>query len=226
MAPEERETNDSGQTATAASDDQHLVMALRRGDENAFGALIDRYHGSLVRVAALYVPNRAIAEEVAQETWIGVLRGIDRFEGRASFKSWLFRILTNQAKRRGQRESRFVPFSALSHPDAEGAEPAVDPERFFPPGHEWAGHWVSELPDWRQTPEERLLSRETRDRVQTAIENLPPSQRRVITMRDVEGWSAGEVCNALSITETNQRVLLHRARSHVRRALERYLEGV
>ncbi len=205
--------------------DASLVVALRRRDEDAFIALVDRYHGQLVRLASIYVSSQAVAEEVAQETWIGVLQGIDQFEGRASFKTWLFRILTNQAKRRGVREARSVPFSALARAEIDEAEPAVDPERFLPAGHEWAGHWGVALREWQQSPEDRLLSRETRAQVWHAIEALPTGQRMVITMRDVEGWDSGEVCNALAISETNQRVLLHRARSKVRRALEQYLEG-
>jgi RNA polymerase sigma-70 factor (ECF subfamily) len=209
----------------ATEDDEPLLLALRRRDEAAFAALIDRYQGQLVRLATLYVSNRATAEEVVQETWIGVLQGVDRFEGRSSFRTWLFRILTNQAKRRGEREARVVPFSALANPDLEGAEPAVAPERFLPASHQWAGHWAAQVADWTHTPEDRLLSHEMRTHVQRAIEALPPSQQLVITLRDVEGWTAEEVCNALTISETNQRVLLHRARSKVRQGLERYLEG-
>lgn len=205
--------------------DWNLVCALRDGDEAAFAALLERYHAPLVRLAALYVPNLAVAEEVVQETWVGVLRGIDGFAGRASFKTWLCRILINQAKRRGAREGRSVPFSALVQAETEDDEAAVDPDRFLPPGHEDAGHWASQLRDWRETPEDVLLAQETRAHVQRAIADLPPGQRLVITMRDIEGWSAAEVCNALTLTETNQRVLLHRARSRVRRALECYLEG-
>ncbi|MDQ3412639.1 MAG: sigma-70 family RNA polymerase sigma factor, partial [Chloroflexota bacterium] len=141
------------------------------------------------------------------------------------FKTWLFRILVNQAKRRGAREARSVPFSALARAETGSLEPAVNPDRFLPAGHEAAGHWAAELRDWRQTPEDVVLAQETRAQVRLAIADLPPGQRLVITMRDLEGWSADEVCNALTISETNQRVLLHRARSKVRRALERYLEG-
>jgi RNA polymerase sigma-70 factor, ECF subfamily len=203
-------------------DDAELVARLRRRDEAAFSALIDRYHTQLVRLATSYVPNRAIAEEVAQETWLGVLQGIDRFEGRSSLRTWIFRILTNRAKRRGEQESRTLPFAAFSQPGEEDfAE--VEPERFIPSG-EWAGHWVSYPLNLQELPEERLLSDETRAVVQRAIDALPQHQRLVITMRDVEGWSADEVCNVLSITETNQRVLLHRARSKVRAQLERHLE--
>jgi RNA polymerase sigma-70 factor (ECF subfamily) len=211
------------QGGCALSDDATLVEALRRRDEAAFVALVERYHGPLLRLAMLYVSTPATAEEVVQETWVGVLHGIDRFEGRSAFKTWLFRILTNQAKRRGARDARSIPFSALT--DAgEGAGPAVEPERFLPEGHEWAGHWVSYPQDWQQTPEDRLLSQETRACLLAAIADLPSNQRFVITMRDVEGWSADDVCNILAITETNQRVLLHRARSKVRRALERHLD--
>jgi RNA polymerase sigma-70 factor, ECF subfamily len=206
-------------------DDEQLLLALRRRDEQAFAALVDRYHARLVRLARLFVANEAVAEEVVQETWIGVLQGIDRFEGRSSFRTWLFRILTNQAKRRGQREARSLPFAAISAAqDADDVEYAVAPERFLPAGDEWAGHWVSYPLNWRETPEERFLSQETRAFVQEAIAVLPLNQRLVITMRDVEGFPAAEVCNALAISETNQRVLLHRARSKVREQLERYLE--
>jgi RNA polymerase sigma-70 factor, ECF subfamily len=206
-------------------DDEQLLLALRRRDEQAFAALVDRYHARLVRLARLFVANEAVAEEVVQETWIGVLRGIDRFEGRSSFRTWLFRILTNQAKRRGQREARSLPFAAISAAqDADDVEYAVAPERFLPAGDEWAGHWVSYPLNWRETPEERFLSHETRAFVQEAIAVLPLNQRLVITMRDVEGFPAAEVCNALAISETYQRVLLHRARSKVREQLERYLE--
>jgi RNA polymerase sigma-70 factor, ECF subfamily len=206
-------------------DDEQLLLALRRRDEQAFAALVDRYHARLVRLARLFVANEAVAEEVVQETWIGVLQGIDRFEGRSSFRTWLFRILTNQAKRRGQREARSLPFAAISAAqDADDVEYAVAPERFLPAGEEWAGHWVSYPLNWRETPEERFLSQETRAFVQEAIAVLPLNQRLVITMRDVEGFPAAEVCNALAISETYQRVLLHRARSKVREQLERYLE--
>jgi RNA polymerase sigma-70 factor (ECF subfamily) len=201
-------------------DDARVVKALRGGDEATFEALMREYHTSLLRVALIYVPSRAVAEEVVQETWIGVLKGIDRFEARSSLKTWIFRILTNIAKTRGQREGRTLPFSALERPDAV-PEGAVEPERFLPPDHErWPGHWASKPQPW---PEEQLLASETRDVVERAIDALPPAQRAVISLRDVEGWTAEETRNALGLTETNQRVLLHRARSKVRRALEDYL---
>jgi RNA polymerase sigma-70 factor (ECF subfamily) len=197
-----------------------LVAALRAGDEGAFRSLIEMYHAMLVRVARMYVSTQAVAEEVAQETWLAVLEGIARFEGRSSFKTWLFRILTNRAKTRGIREGRSLPFSALE-PD----EPAVEPERFLPPDHaRWPGHWSAPPQSWGGDPEARLLSEETTDRIRATVEGLPPSQREVITLRDLLGWDADEARNALDLTETNQRVLLHRARSKVRSALEEYLE--
>jgi RNA polymerase sigma-70 factor (ECF subfamily) len=209
--------------ALADPDDGQLVAALRRGDEAAFGRLVDRYHPSLIRIATLFVRDVAIAEEVAQETWIGVLRGIERFEGRSTFRTWLFGILANQARRRGERERRVIAFSAMTRPPGDNAEPAVPAERFLPPGERWAGHWASPPPDWESAPEQTLLSREALAEIARAIEALPLNQRTVITLRDVEGWDAADVCNALSLSQTHQRVLLHRARSRVRAALERYL---
>ncbi|SRR6266508_836351 len=197
-----------------------LVEALRAGDEAAFMTLVDRYGPSMLRLAMVYVRNRSVAEEVVQETWLGVLRGIDRFEGRSSLKTWIFRILTNTAKTRGQRESRSVPFGSFGDED----EPAVDPDRFLPPDHpRWPGHWSSPPSGWSGVPEERLVGKETLGVIAQAVEALPPAQREVITLRDLDGWTSDETCNALGLTETNQRVLLHRARSKVRRALEEYL---
>src|SRR5213592_651987 len=203
-----------------SQDERTLVEALRRGEERAFATLIADHSPMLVRVARMYVATDAVAEEVVQETWLGVLNGIDRFEGRSSLKTWIFRILTNIAKTRGQREGRTVPFSALERPDAV-PEAAVGADRFLPADHErWPGHWASKPAPW---PEERLLAAETRAVVERAIDELPPAQRAVISLRDIEGWSSEEARNALGISETNQRVLLHRARSKVRQALEDYL---
>jgi RNA polymerase sigma-70 factor (ECF subfamily) len=194
--------------------DAKLVERLRAGDEAAFMELIRELNPSLLRVARMFVPTSALAEDVVQETWLAVLNGIARFEGRSSLKTWIFRILTNTAKTRGERERRSVPFTTLD-PEEGGFEPAVERSRFT-----GTGHWAV-LP--RAWPEDRLLAHETRSMIEHAIERLPPSQRTVITLRDVEGWTADEVRNALELSETNQRVLLHRARAKVRSALEQYL---
>ena len=208
--------------ATAADDDARVVAALRAGDEAAFRMLVAELHSSLVRVALVYVPSRAVAEEVVQETWVGVLRGLDRFEGRSSLKTWIFRILTNTAKTRGRREGRTIPFSSLQSPGTV-PEPAVDADRFRPDDDpRWPGHWAA-APE--ELPEDPLVAAETRARLEAAIADLPANQRAVITLRDVQGWTSEEVCNALDVSETNQRVLLHRARSKVRAALEHYLRG-
>ncbi|HET7138109.1 MAG TPA: sigma-70 family RNA polymerase sigma factor [Gaiellaceae bacterium] len=200
--------------------DEELVAALRAGDEDAFGAVVREWHASLLRVAQIFTPSRAVAEEVVQEAWLRVLGALDRFEGRSSLKTWVFRILVNTAKTRAQREGRTIPFSALQ--DAwRVPEPAVDAGRFLPDDHPLhPGGWA--VPP-RDLPEEQLLARETRERIAAAIEALPASQRAVISLRDVEGWTSEEVRNALDLSEVNQRVLLHRARARVRQALEDYL---
>ncbi|MCA1834130.1 MAG: RNA polymerase sigma factor [Actinomycetota bacterium] len=203
--------------------EEEVVAALRAGDEAAFVKLVEMFNGTMLRVAMGFVSSRAVAEEVVQEAWLGVLKGLQAFEGRSSLKTWIFRILTNIAKTRGQREGRSVPFSSL---DPREDEPVVDPSRFHPPDHpQWPNAWAAPPRSWSDVPEDALLSKETRTAVEKAIKSTPPSQRIVITLRDVDGWSSEEVCNALHITETNQRVLLHRARSRVRAALERYLDG-
>jgi len=217
-------TDLSSGAAPASQRELELVAALRRGDEQAFMTLVEQHTPSLLRLAKLYVANQALAEDVVQETWLGVLRGLDRFAGRSTLKTWIFRILVNTAKTRAQRESRTIPFSALAPLDDDAGEPAIEPERFLPPDDpHWPKHWAAPPASWESLPEERLLTHETRERIQQAIEALPPTQREVITLRDVEGWSSEEVCNLLSISESNQRVLLHRARARVRRALEAYL---
>jgi RNA polymerase sigma-70 factor (ECF subfamily) len=211
-------------TQTPTTDEALLVAALQRGDEAAFVALVERHAAVMIRVAQTYVRSRAVAEEVVQETWLAVLSGVHRFEGRSSLKTWMFRILTNRAKTRGERESRDIPFSALTGDDEGG--PAVDPERFLPPEHpQWPGHWASAPQDWRTVPEDRLLSRETRSYLRAAIHDLPLRQQQVLVMRDVEGWTPEEVCDLLGISEGNQRVLLHRGRAKLRTALEPYLDN-
>jgi RNA polymerase sigma-70 factor (ECF subfamily) len=198
-----------------------LLEALRAGDERAFAELVDRYGGSMLRLAMMFVRSRAVAEEVVQDAWVGVLRGIDAFEGRSSLKTWIFRILANTAKTRAVREGRTVPMSSLATDD-DG--PAVDPDRFLPPDHpRWPGHWASIPSGWDLIPESRLVGKETLRLIARAIDALPPAQREVIALRDVEGWSAEQACEALGLSEVNQRVLLHRARSKVRQALEDYL---
>src|SRR5438552_4144353 len=208
----------------ASADDLYLVEQLRGGNEAAFEALIDRYATVMQRLAMVYATAWAVAEEVVQETWIAVLEGLNRFEGRSSLKTWMFRILTNCAITRAQREGRSIPFSSLSDIDADQSEPAVDSERFLPADHQWPGHWVSFPSNWEQMPEDRLLSQETHACIHRAIAALPPHQREIITLRDIEGWSAEETCAFLNISEVNQRVLLHRARSKVRGVLEKYFE--
>lgn len=205
--------------------DASLLESLRKGDEEAFSVLITRYHGSLLRLAMAFVPGRAVAEEVVQETWLGVLEGLDRFEGRSSLKTWIFRILINRARTRGVRERRTVPFSALDNAGNPDDDPAVEPERFLAKGA-MSGHWAFP-PHSRDegTPERLLLSKEGCEAIERAIAELPLHQQQVILMRDVEGVPSDEICNILEISETNQRVLLHRARARVRKALERYLEG-
>jgi RNA polymerase sigma-70 factor (ECF subfamily) len=206
------------------ADDRELVAALSRSDQAAFAELIDRHSPAMIRVAMAYVPSRAVAEEVVQETWIGVMRGIDAFEGRSSLKTWIFRILTNIAMRHGARENRSVPFAALAQAEDTG-EPSVDPDRFLPADHDlFPGHWAVMPARW-PTPEEGLLAGETRDAIAAAIDELPKAQRTVIALRDVEGWSSEEVCEALEISAGNQRILLHRARSRVRTAIEEYFDA-
>ena len=205
-------------TQLLSPEDALLVEGLRAGDEAAFAAVMRMYGMGMLRVAEMYVSSRAVAEDVVQEAWVGVLRGIGRFEGRSSLKTWLYRIVANTAKTRGVRESRSVPFSSLGDGGDEGT---VDADRFIGSGERFPGHWA--VPPQAWAPEGRLLADETLEVVERAIEKLPPAQRAVITMRDVQGFTSEEVCNALDLTETNQRVLLHRARAKVRSALEEYM---
>ena len=205
----------------ASPQDLALVERLRAGDEAAFLMLVDEHQAAMLRIARMYVSSRAVAEEVVQEAWLGILRGLDRFEGRSSLRTWMYRILVNVAKTRGQREARSVPFSSIAGGDA--AEPAVAAEWFQGPEGPNPGGWSTFPPDWRGIPEDRLLGAETLRVVREAIDALPPMQAEVIRLRDVRGWSSEEVRNALALSETNQRVLLHRARARVRGALQSYL---
>lgn len=207
-------------TAEPTLAEAELVAALRAGDEEAFMRLVERYHAAMTRLARLYVRTDAVAEEVVQETWLAVIQGIGRFEGRSSLKTWLFRILTNQAKTRAEREGRVLPFSSVWSDTSD--ESALEPERFRSEDEGWTGAWTAPLPTWPGDPDDRLLSGEIRARVEEAIATLPPAQAEVITLRDVVGLDPAEVVELLGITDGNQRVLLHRARSKVRRSLERY----
>jgi RNA polymerase sigma-70 factor, ECF subfamily len=207
----------------ASPDELELVRRLREGDEDAFMELVERLQPQMLRLAQMFVSSRAVAEEVVQDAWIAVLRGIDRFEGRSSVKTWILRIVANQAKTRGQREGRSVPFSSLT---AEGSDEVVlDPSWFQGPNDRHPGGWVRFPRSWDEVPEDRLLADETLEVVRAAIEALPGKQAAVIRMRDVLGLPAEDVCNELDVSETNQRVLLHRARSKVRRAVDAYLQA-
>ncbi|HLK45738.1 MAG TPA: sigma-70 family RNA polymerase sigma factor, partial [Acidimicrobiales bacterium] len=200
--------------ASTAADEVALVDALRAGDRAAFEVLLDRYGAAMLRVARSYVSTAEAAEDVVQETWLGVVRGIDRFEGRSSLKTWIFRILANRARTRGSRDARSVPFSSLAEEDRPG--PSVEPARFLADGR-WAGHWaVPPMP----LPEERMLTRELRESLNVLIDELPPRQRAVLVLRDVEGLSATEACDVLGLSDANHRVLLHRARCRLRARLE------
>jgi len=204
-----------------------LVDALRRGDEEAFARLVGEHHASLRRVARLYVANAAIADEVVQDTWLGVIQGIWAFEGRSSLKTWIHRILVNRARTRAVRESRGARLVGIlaSETSAE-SESSASPENPLPLADTSDfGHWAQPSAHPDSSPERSLLTKELRERLETVIDALPSNLRTVLWLRDVEGWSSEEVCNALAIQETNQRVLLHRARSRVRAGLEPYLEG-
>jgi RNA polymerase sigma-70 factor, ECF subfamily len=223
-----RQSTDVDETPALVDDrgaaELRLVTALRDGDEAAFATLVDRHQASLVRIATIYVGDTGLAEDVVQDTWVAVLRGIDRFEGRSTLKTWIFRILANRARTRAEREGRSIPFSALWDLADEPGEPAVDPERFLPADHpRWPRHWSAPPRSWADVPEDHLLAAETRAQIATAIAALPSSQRLVITLRDVDGLTSEEACQVIGISEANQRVLLHRARARVRRALETYL---
>jgi RNA polymerase sigma-70 factor, ECF subfamily len=201
-----------------AEDERAFVSALRARDESAFVTLIDRYHAMMVRLARLFVKDAAIAEEVVQETWLGVLRSLDRFEARSSLKRWISVIVVNHAKARALRERLSVPFSLLWHTaDEEAFEPAVAPERFRTQDGTWPGGWVPFPRDWDAGPDERLMSEETNRHILACIDALPEGQRKVLVLRDVHGWSAEDTCHLLQISEVNQRVLLHRGRSKLRR---------
>ena len=201
-------------------DEADLIDRLRAGDEAAFGTLVDTYYRSMLHVARGYVASTEAAEDVVQETFLGVITGLDRFEGRASVKTWMFRILVNRAQTRGAREGRTRPFSSFAE---GGDEPAVDPDRFAKEGR-WAGFWTAP-PSAEQLPEASVLASEMGAQLLAAIGQLPAAQRAVLELRDVQGFDADEVCALLNISSANQRVLLHRARSRARSIVEAYVGG-
>jgi len=211
--------------AEMRSAEMDLLDRLRGGDEAAFVRVVNTYSASLKRLALAFVSSDGVAEEVVQETWLAVLTGIARFEGRSSVKTWIFKILTNRAKTRAIREKRTISFSELEDP-SEPDQPAVDPARFLPAGHAaFPRHWASPLEHWSASAEDAVVGRETMGVLQRELDRLPPAQRVVVALRDVHGWPAAEVCEVLGLSEANQRVLLHRGRSRLRGALEVYFAG-
>jgi RNA polymerase sigma-70 factor (ECF subfamily) len=201
------------------ADAEELLARLRAGDERAFEGLVEAWSGGMTRVARSFVSTQDSAVEVVQDTWLAVIAGLDRFEGRSSLKTWTYRILINTAKRRGLVEHRTIPMSSLGDEDSG---PTVDPARFRQPGEPYAHHW-QEFPEAWPPPDQLLLDGELRARIVDAVEQLPERQRLVITLRDIEGYGASEVCELLDLTESNQRVLLHRARAAVRGRIEDYV---
>jgi len=223
--PEEEGARRAEGAGAPADPDAALLERLRRGDEDAFRALVEEHGPFLMRLVMMHVPSRAIAEEVVQDTWLAALNGLDRFEGRSMLRTWLASIALNKARTRGTREGRILPFALLRRRYEEGGGPALDPDRFQGKRGERPGWWASPPVAW-EDPQSRLEANETRDVLLRAIRDLPPRQREVITLRDVEGWSSEDVRNAMEISETNQRVLLHRARSKVRRAIEQHMNAM
>lgn len=211
-----------GEAGCSTSD---FLARLRAGDEMAFRELVRRHDAMMRRIALSFVQTASVADEVVQETWLAVIRGLAHFEGRSSLKTWIFRILVNRAQSRGARERRITPFSSLVDPgDDQGA--TVDPSRFLPPGTTFDGYWAVSPSRFFELPEERLLADETSRLVADAINVLPARQQQVIRLRDIEGWEAEEVCDSLGVSAANQRVLLHRARAAIRAALEEHFSEV
>jgi RNA polymerase sigma-70 factor (ECF subfamily) len=208
--------------AAGAASEEETVAALRAGDERTFRELFARTYPMMKRVARGYVASDAVAEEIVQDTWMAVVSGIDRFEGRSALGTWIFSILTNQAKTHSRRERRALPFSSVTPSDVE--EPTVDPDRFQSDDEAWPGHWATPPRPW-QKPERRLLSLEARDRLKQALAQLPGRQRLIVGLRDIDGHSSEEVCELLGLSQENQRVLLHRGRSRLRAVLEEYVDA-
>ena len=207
-----------------ATEERDLLHALRRRDEAAFASLVDAHGSWMLRTARSFVGSRAVAEEVVQETWLRALRALDRFEGRSSFRTWLFTILVNAARRQAVRENRSISLSDLARREAAPGEFELA-DRLFGGSHgRWPDAWTTVVAAWDRLPEQRLLAGEIREAIETAVDALPSAQRIVFSLRDLEGWTAEEVRNALSISDSNQRVLLHRGRLKIRAVLEGYLE--
>jgi RNA polymerase sigma-70 factor, ECF subfamily len=208
--------------STERAADEQVVAALRAGEEGVFRELFDLNYAMMKRIARSYVDSEAVAEEIVQETWVAVVTGIDAFEGRSALGTWIFSILTNQAKTHSARERRALPFASIGSTGED--EPSVDADRFQRDDEAWPGHWATPPRPW-QKPERRLLSLEARDRLRKALAQLPERQRVIVGLRDVEGLSAEEVCALLGLSQENQRVLLHRGRSRLRAMLENYFEA-
>lgn len=206
------------------ADEQCLLGRVRAGDERAFATLVEQHSPWMLRTARGFVSSRAVAEEVVQDAWLSVIRSVGRFEGRSSVRTWLFVVLVNAAKKRAAKERVAVPSAELTGLQFRDGELQSFPDRFFGDGHpRWAGCWTSTVSDWGHLPEARLLSADIRDHIEAAVEDLHGTLKTVFVLRDIEGWTSQEVCNAMGLTASNQRVLLHRARLKVRAALESYL---
>jgi RNA polymerase sigma-70 factor (ECF subfamily) len=221
--------SDAGTTVpaprTAWPDDDELLARLRDGDESAFAGLVTRWSPMMLRVARSHVSTEASSEEIVQETWMAVIRGLEAFEGRSSLRTWVFRILTNLAKTRGVREARSVPMSSWRPADDGG--PTVDPDRFQSSGGDYPHNWtpVGAPVPWEPGPEQSAVAGEIRRLLAAALADLPDRQRAVVTLRDVHGLSSEEVCGTLDLSQANQRVLLHRGRARLRTVLEDYYRG-